>query len=78
MRDGQPYLALELICGVAPANGRAGREMEWSINIRCEPTSASAASDGAFSAAYPDVRLGRVHGERPAPAGGRAARSRAT
>ena len=36
IRDGQPYLALELICGVAPADG--GRlEMEWSINVRCEP-----------------------------------------
>ena len=52
-------------------------EMEWSINIRCEPRSASAL-DGAISAAYPDVRLGRVHGEQPLPAPGRAARARAT
>ena len=38
IRNGQPYVALELICGVAPANG--GRlEMEWSINVRCEPRS---------------------------------------
>jgi hypothetical protein len=40
--------------------------MEWSINIRCEP-SAAAALDGAISAAYPDVRLGRTHGEQPRP-----------
>ena len=65
LRNGQPYVALELICGVAPANG--GRlEMEWSINIRCEPKSVSAL-DGAISAAYPDVRLGRTHGEQPLP-----------
>ena len=65
IRNGQPYGALELICGVAPANG--GRlEMEWSINIRCEPKSATAL-DGAISAAYPDVRLGRIHGEQPLP-----------
>ena len=65
VRHGQPYVALELICGVAPANG--GRlEMEWSINIRCEPRSVSAL-DGAISAAYPDVRLGRMHGEQPLP-----------
>ena len=65
VRNGQPYVALELICGVAPANG--GRlEMEWSINIRCEPRSVSAL-DGAISAAYPDVRLGRMHGEQPLP-----------
>ena len=36
MRDGQPYLALELICGHAP-HSRSGREMHWSINIRCQP-----------------------------------------
>jgi hypothetical protein len=65
IRNGQPYLALELICGVAPANG-GPLEMEWSINIRCEPRSASAL-DGAISATYPDVRLGRVHGEQPLP-----------
>ena len=65
IRNGQPYLALELICGVAPANG-GPLEMEWSINIRCEPRSASAL-DGAISATYPDVRLGRIHGEQPRP-----------
>ena len=65
IRNGQPYLALELICGVAPANG-GPLEMEWSINVRCEPKSASAL-DGAISAAYPDVRLGRIHGEQPLP-----------
>ena len=68
VRHGQPYLALELICGTAPnAGGRL--EMEWSINIRCEPQSVSAL-DGAISAAYPDVRLGRTHGERPWPRAG--------
>ncbi len=65
VRHGQPNLALELICGTAPnAGGRL--EMEWSINIRCEPESVSAL-DGAISAAYPDVRLGRTHGEQPRP-----------
>jgi hypothetical protein len=68
VRHGQPYLALELICGAAPnAGGRL--EMEWSINIRCEPQSVSAL-DGAMSAAYPDVRLGRTHGEQPWPRAG--------
>ena len=65
MRDGQPYLALELICGHAP-HSRSGREMHWSINIRCQPRDV-AALDGAISAAYPDVRLGRVHGHDPRP-----------
>ena len=65
VRHGQAFLALELICGTAPdAGGRL--EMEWSINIRCEPRSVSAI-DGAISAAYPDVRLGRTHGEQPRP-----------
>jgi hypothetical protein len=64
-RNGQPYIALELICGVDPANG-GKLEMEWSINVRCEPRSARAL-DGAISAAYPDVRLGRIHGEQPLP-----------
>ena len=65
LRNGQPYLAFELICGVAPANG-GPLEMEWSLNVRCEPESANAL-DAAVSAAYPDVRLGRVHGEQPQP-----------
>ena len=43
--------------------------MEWSINVRCEPAIV-AALDGAISAAYPDVRLGRVHGEQPRPRAG--------
>ena len=64
-RNGQPYVALELICGASDASGR-GQEMEWSINVRCEPQSVTAL-DGAISAAYPDVRLGRVHGEHPVP-----------
>ena len=63
-RNGQPYFALELICGSEEA--AAGGEMEWSINVRCEPRSVSAL-DGAISAAYPDVRLGRVHADQPHP-----------
>jgi hypothetical protein len=64
-RNGQPYVALELICSAIEAP--AGRtEMEWSINIRCEPRAVTAL-DGAISAAYPDVRLGRIHGEKPLP-----------
>jgi hypothetical protein len=62
VRDGQPYLALELICGGTHRTGV--EELEWSINVRCEPKTV-AALDGAVSAAYPDVRLGRVHGEQP-------------
>jgi hypothetical protein len=65
IRSGQPYLAIELICGVKPDNG-GPMEMEWSMNIRCEPETA-AALDGAISATYPDVRLGRIHGEQPLP-----------
>jgi hypothetical protein len=64
-RHGQPYTALELICGANQAPGGA-LEMEWSINIRCQPEAVTAL-DGAISAAYPDVRLGRVHGEQPVP-----------
>ncbi len=64
-RHGQPYFALELISGANDAPGGA-REMEWSINVRCQPEAVTAL-DGAISAAYPDVRLGRVHGERPVP-----------
>jgi hypothetical protein len=67
--NGQPYFALELICGTAQAPG-GHREMEWSINIRCQPQVA-VALDGAISAAYPDVRLGRIHGEQPRPRPGR-------
>jgi hypothetical protein len=63
LRDGQPYVALELICGEGPQGG-SGEKLEWSINVRCEPR-AVAALDGAISAAYPDVRLGRAHGEEP-------------
>lgn len=64
IRNGQPYFAVELICGVKPDDGPM--EMEWSINIRSEPATASAL-DGAMSATYPDVRLGRIHGEQPLP-----------
>jgi len=62
-RSGQPYVALELICG----GGQQG--MEWSINVRCEP-SAARALDAAISAAYPDVRVGRRHAEAPLPRSG--------
>ena len=67
-RHGQPYFALELICGGSEHPG-GGKEMEWSINVRCQPDSVTAL-DGAISAAYPDVRLGRTHGEQPRPRGG--------
>ena len=68
VRHGQPYFALELICvGARRPNG--GAEMEWSINVRCEPR-AAAALDGAISAAYPDVRLGRAHGQQARPRSG--------
>jgi len=60
IRNGQPFVALELICGT----GQDG--MEWSINLRCQP-SAVRALDAAISAAYPDVRLGRRHAESPLP-----------
>ena len=60
VRNGQPFVAVELICG----SGQEG--MEWSINLRCEP-SAVRALDAAISAAYPDVRLGRHHAEAPLP-----------
>jgi hypothetical protein len=63
-RNGQPFVALELICGA----GHGGTE--WSINVRCEPSSARAL-DAAISAAYPDVRLGRRHAEAPVPRSGR-------
>jgi hypothetical protein len=63
-RNGQPYFALELICGTEESE--TGGEMEWSINVRCEPGSVSAL-DGAISATYPDVRLGRVHADQPHP-----------
>ena len=62
-RSGQPYVALELICG----EGQQG--MEWSINVRCQP-SAAEALDAAISAAYPDVRLGRRHADAPLPRAG--------
>ena len=65
MRHGQPFLAFELICGGGPRPD-GGQEMEWSINVRCEPR-VVAALDGAVSAAYPDVRLGRAHGQHPRP-----------
>ncbi|HTT31909.1 MAG TPA: hypothetical protein VMG37_26070 [Solirubrobacteraceae bacterium] len=68
VRHGQPHLALELICGGSSRRG-GGQELEWSINVRCEAKTV-AALDGAISAAYPDVRLGRVHGEQPRPRAG--------
>ena len=66
-RNGQPYFALELICGSEETAARG--EVEWSINVRCEPSSVSAL-DGAISATYPDVRLGRVHADQPHPRSG--------
>lgn len=64
MRDGQPYLALELICG------HAHQGMEWSLNLRCEPRTVRAL-DAAISATYPDVRIGHRHDDPPLPRPGR-------
>jgi hypothetical protein len=65
---GQPSFGFELICD--RLSGAAGAaQMEWSVNVRCEATRV-AALDGAMSSAYPDVRLGRSHGETPKPRGG--------
>jgi hypothetical protein len=63
MRSGQPYVAVELVYGT-PTCGE--RELEWSINVRCQPEAAPAL-DAAISATYPDVRLGRLHAEHPVP-----------
>ena len=61
VRDGQPSVAVELICGQDPQGG-----MYWSINLRCLPDMARAL-DAAISAAYPDVRVGHHHDEKPVP-----------
>ena len=58
-RNGQPYVALELICGAGAAAARDGVVDQRPLRA----AGRSAALDGAISAAYPDVRLGRVHGE---------------
>ena len=63
IRDGQPYVALELVCN----EGHGG--MEWSVNVRCEPR-VVVALDAAFSATYPDVRVGRRHADAPRPRAG--------
>ncbi|HTX09790.1 MAG TPA: hypothetical protein VMA77_17945 [Solirubrobacteraceae bacterium] len=63
IRDGQPYVALELICG----QGEQGTE--WSVNVRCEPSSVRAL-DAAISATYPDVRIGRQHADPSRPRNG--------
>jgi len=63
IRDGQPYVAMELICG----QGEQGTE--WSVNVRCEPSSVRAL-DAAISATYPDVRIGRQHSDPSRPRNG--------
>ena len=63
IRDGQPYVALELMCN----EGHGG--MEWSVNVRCEPR-VVVALDAAISATYPDVRVGRRHADTPRPRAG--------
>jgi len=63
IRDGQAYVALELVCN----EGHGG--MEWSVNVRCEPR-VVVALDAAFSATYPDVRVGRRHADAPRPRAG--------
>ncbi len=69
---GQPSFAFELICDqLDDTTEKATQtEMEWSLNVRCQPASV-AALDGALAAAYPDVRLGRAHGQPPRPRAGR-------
>ena len=67
VRDGQPYVALELICG-------AGAGRAWSGRSTCAASPGpSARSTRAISAAYPDVRLGRRPRRAPRPAPGRCA-----
>ena len=61
IRDGQPSVAMELICGQDPQGG-----MYWSINLRCLPDMVRAL-DAAISAAYPDVRVGHQHDDKPVP-----------
>jgi hypothetical protein len=61
VRDGQPSVAVELICGQDPQGG-----MYWSINLRCLPEMVRAL-DAAISAAYPDVRVGHQHDDKPVP-----------
>jgi hypothetical protein len=74
LRNGQPYLAFELICGVAPASG-GPLEMEWSLNVRCEPASAPEL-DAADQRGLPR-RQARTHPRRiAATAAGRPARAR--
>jgi hypothetical protein len=58
-RHGQPCVAFELDHGPGPSG-----EPEWTLAVRCPPPLA-VALDGALSAAYPDVRLGRLAGEPP-------------
>jgi hypothetical protein len=61
-RNGQPFLALELLCETEPSGG-----LEWRLGVRCEPR-AAVGLDAAISAAYPVVPLGHRLGEAPAPA----------
>ena len=74
IRDGQPYLALELICGHAP-HSRSGREMQWSINIRCDPRGRRRAWTAR---SVPPTPTSGSDGTRPGtlPAGGRLRRAR--
>ena len=70
VRDGQPSVAMELICGRRDPQGG----MYWSINLRCLPDMVRAL-DAAISAAYPDVRVGHQHDDKPRSAPRRAART---
>ena len=71
-RDGQPHVGVELRLRSRRATRAAGAEVEWSLNVRCEPALVGAL-DAAINAAYPDVRLGREHGQPPQPAPTRSA-----
>ena len=53
-RNGQPFVALELISGAGPSGRHwSGRSTSAASPLRRR------ALDAAISAAYPDVRLGR-------------------
>ena len=55
-RDGQPHVSFELVCAPSTTSAADAPEVEWSLNVRCEPALV-AGLDAAIHAAYPDVRL---------------------
>jgi hypothetical protein len=61
VRDGQAFIAFEMHYGPGPSGA-----LEWTLALRCE-AGVARAIDGIVNAAYPDVRVGHVHGEEPRP-----------